>query len=112
MRTSYVFKFVQYVIHLDSKNQRVRDCCHLFDTCCNTRRSRQDTGPSAASSRKKCEYGAWYLQPTTWQKRPAGEPLQDPNDTKGKDISEAKQRSLELVWIIHNRAFVLQIESC
>jgi hypothetical protein len=44
----------------------------------------------------KYKYGAWYLEPTLWRRRPATEPMRDPDDTKDKEVSEAKQKSLEL----------------
>lgn len=44
----------------------------------------------------KFKYGAWYLKPKTWKVRPAGEPLCDAKDTKDKEMSEAKKKSLNL----------------
>ncbi|CAH1777660.1 unnamed protein product [Owenia fusiformis] len=44
----------------------------------------------------KFKYGAWYLQPKTWKKREADEPLQDPKELKNQQVSEAKTKSLAL----------------
>ncbi|XP_066303957.1 protein FAM47E-like [Branchiostoma lanceolatum] len=44
----------------------------------------------------KVKYGAWYLEPTTWKKRLATEPLQDPNELSDKDTTEAKKKSRDL----------------
>jgi len=48
----------------------------------------------------KHRYGAWYLKPRMWRRQPVTEPLKDPNDTKDKEMSEAKQKSLELVGLL------------
>ena len=45
----------------------------------------------------KFKYGAWYLEPTTWKKRGAEEPLQDPKEIKDQEMSEAKKKSNALV---------------
>ncbi|XP_035670834.1 protein FAM47E-like [Branchiostoma floridae] len=44
----------------------------------------------------KVKYGAWYLDPITWKKRLATEPLQDPNELSDKDTTEAKKKSRDL----------------
>lgn len=41
----------------------------------------------------KFKYGAWYLDPKTWEKRDADEPLMDPKELKDKEMSEAKKMS-------------------
>ncbi|XP_060606139.1 protein FAM47E-like isoform X2 [Ruditapes philippinarum] len=41
----------------------------------------------------KFKYGAWYLDPKSWQKRDADEPLMDPKELKDKEMSEAKKMS-------------------
>lgn len=48
----------------------------------------------------KFKYGAWYLDPKTWQKRDADEPLMDPKELKDKEMSEAKKMSKGLVSTI------------
>jgi len=55
-------------------------------------RSSTSVGPT-----ERYQYGAWYLKPKEWKKRLAGEPMQNPDDVQGKEVSEAKQRSLDLV---------------
>ncbi|KAK3582835.1 hypothetical protein CHS0354_039978 [Potamilus streckersoni] len=44
----------------------------------------------------KFKYGAWYLDPKTWQKRDYDEDLVDPKEIKDKETSETKQKSHEL----------------
>ncbi|XP_002734990.1 protein FAM47E-like [Saccoglossus kowalevskii] len=44
----------------------------------------------------KHKYGSWYLNPKTWKKRPANEPLQDPQELKDKEMSESKKNSLAM----------------
>lgn len=46
---------------------------------------------------KKTTYGAWYLNPKTWKKRPANEPLRDPLVTED---SEFELQSTEKVSVI------------
>ncbi|KAL4230530.1 FAM47 [Mactra antiquata] len=41
----------------------------------------------------KFKYGAWYLDPKSWEKRDADEPLMDPKELKDKEMSEAKKMS-------------------
>ncbi|WAQ99106.1 FA47E-like protein [Mya arenaria] len=45
----------------------------------------------------KFKYGAWYLDPKSWQRRDAEEPLMDPQELKDKEMSEAKKMSKALV---------------
>lgn len=45
----------------------------------------------------KFKYGAWYLDPKSWKKRTASEPLQDPKELKNQEESEAKKKSNEMV---------------
>ena len=45
----------------------------------------------------KFKYGAWYLDPKTWQKRDSEQPLMDPKALKDQEMSEAKKKSKELV---------------
>lgn len=45
----------------------------------------------------KFKYGAWYLDPKSWNKRKDDEPLENPKDIKDKEMSEAKKKSKELV---------------
>ena len=45
----------------------------------------------------KFKYGAWYLDPKTWQKRDTDQPLMDPKALKDQEMSEAKKKSKELV---------------
>lgn len=42
------------------------------------------------------KFGAWYLNPKTWTKRAADEPLQDPKTLKEKETSDSKQKSLDM----------------
>lgn len=50
------------------------------------------------SKKTRCMvYGAWYLKPKTWKKRPANEPLRDPSVTED---SELEQQSNEKVSVI------------
>ncbi|KAK7097646.1 protein FAM47E-like [Littorina saxatilis] len=42
------------------------------------------------------KYGAWYLQPKTWQKRQWDAPLADPKEIKDQEMSEAKKKSQTL----------------
>lgn len=44
----------------------------------------------------KFKYGAWYLDPKSWKKRDAEEPLMDPQELKDKEMSEAKKKSKSL----------------
>ena len=44
----------------------------------------------------KFKYGAWYLDPKTWQKRDSEQPLLDPKALKDQEMSEAKKKSKEL----------------
>ncbi|XP_052797273.1 protein FAM47E-like isoform X2 [Mya arenaria] len=44
----------------------------------------------------KFKYGAWYLDPKSWQRRDAEEPLMDPQELKDKEMSEAKKMSKAL----------------
>lgn len=37
---------------------------------------------------KKTTYGAWYLNPKTWKKRPANEPLRDPSLTEDSEFEQ------------------------
>ncbi|XP_058231325.1 protein FAM47E isoform X2 [Hemibagrus wyckioides] len=37
---------------------------------------------------KKTTYGAWYLNPKTWKKRPANEPLRDPSVTEDCEFDQ------------------------
>ncbi|XP_032808206.2 protein FAM47E [Petromyzon marinus] len=48
-------------------------------------------GPQPQSGRM-C-YGAWYLPPATWKKKPQNEPLEDPNVVQEREASEAKKRA-------------------
>lgn len=45
----------------------------------------------------KVKYGAWYLDPKTWNSRMLNEPLTDPKDVEEK-ISETKKKSKDMVW--------------
>lgn len=45
----------------------------------------------------KFKYGAWYLDPKSWNKRKDDEPLENPKDIIDKEMSEAKKKSKELV---------------
>ncbi|XP_077984270.1 protein FAM47E-like [Glandiceps talaboti] len=44
----------------------------------------------------KQNYGAWYLNPKTWKRRPVNEPLQDPKELKDKEMSESKKKSFAM----------------
>ena len=44
----------------------------------------------------KIKYGAWYLEPDTWQVRPENEPLEDPDEIAKREMSESKQKSVEM----------------
>ncbi|KAH3842863.1 protein FAM47E-like isoform X4 [Dreissena polymorpha] len=44
----------------------------------------------------KFKYGAWYLDPKSWEKRDADEPLMDPKELKDKEMSDAKKQSKNL----------------
>ncbi|XP_003725580.1 protein FAM47E [Strongylocentrotus purpuratus] len=44
----------------------------------------------------KMNYGAWYLKPKTWERRPATEPLEDPQSLKDKEMSDSKKKSLAM----------------
>lgn len=44
----------------------------------------------------KVKYGAWYLDPGTWKPRPAGEPLEDPEEVERREQSESKMKSDEM----------------
>lgn len=48
----------------------------------------------------KFKYGAWYLDPKSWNKRQDDEPLENPKDIKDKEMSEAKKKSKELNHVI------------
>ncbi|XP_074650921.1 protein FAM47E-like [Tubulanus polymorphus] len=41
----------------------------------------------------KFKYGAWYLPVPMWKKRDAEEPLQDPQELKNQEMSDAKKKS-------------------
>jgi hypothetical protein len=41
----------------------------------------------------KFKYGAWYLNPKSWQKRGAEQPLRDPKELKNEEMSEAKKKA-------------------
>ena len=47
----------------------------------------------------KFKYGAWYLPPKMWKRRPEEEALQDPKELKDQEMSEAKKKGNELVII-------------
>ncbi|XP_071486113.1 protein FAM47E-like [Diadema antillarum] len=44
----------------------------------------------------KMNYGAWYLSPKSWARRPASEPLEDPKSLKDKEMSDSKKKSLAM----------------
>jgi len=44
----------------------------------------------------KFKYGAWYLPPKMWKRRPEEEALQDPKELKDQEMSEAKKKGNEL----------------
>jgi len=44
----------------------------------------------------KVKYGAWYLKPDSWKVLPADQPLLDPKELEGKQMSEPKKKSKEL----------------
>lgn len=44
----------------------------------------------------KVKYGAWYLKPETWKVLPADQPLLDPKELEGKQMSEPKKKSKDL----------------
>ncbi|KAK3100779.1 hypothetical protein FSP39_025196 [Pinctada imbricata] len=48
----------------------------------------------------KFQYGAWYLDPKSWTKRKDDEPLENPKETKDKEMSEAKKKSKSLNHVI------------
>ncbi|XP_041358310.1 protein FAM47E-like isoform X2 [Gigantopelta aegis] len=62
----------------------------------------------------KFKYGAWYLDPKTWQKRDHNIPLIDPKELKNQEMSEAKKRSndlnIELSQMHGSNAFMEFIE--
>lgn len=41
----------------------------------------------------KVKYGAWYLDPKTWKKRNADEPLKDPNDVREEKLDKMHKLS-------------------
>lgn len=45
----------------------------------------------------KTKYGAWYLNPKTWKKRPVNEPLREPSVTED---CEFEQKLTEKVSVI------------
>ena len=45
----------------------------------------------------KFKYGAWYLNPKSWRKMKAEEPLKDPKDLKDDQTSESKKKSNDMV---------------
>ncbi|KAI5613212.1 hypothetical protein C0J50_11572 [Silurus asotus] len=49
----------------------------------------------------KTTYGAWYLNPKTWKKRPANEPLRDPSVTKDSELQQQPTEKDEELKQIH-----------
>jgi len=45
----------------------------------------------------KVKYGAWYLNPKTWKVRESNKPLRDPREIEGKQMSDSKKKSKNLV---------------
>ncbi|XP_067664046.1 protein FAM47E-like [Haliotis asinina] len=62
----------------------------------------------------KFKYGAWYLNPKSWQRRQWDDPLIDPKELKNQEMSEAKKKShdlnLELSQMHGSNAFMEFIE--
>ncbi|XP_017308080.1 protein FAM47A [Ictalurus punctatus] len=55
---------------------------------------------------KKTTYGAWYLNPKTWKKRPANEPLRDPSLTEDSEFEQQPtEKDEELKQIYGAQAF-------
>uniref|UniRef100_S4RE94 Uncharacterized protein n=1 Tax=Petromyzon marinus TaxID=7757 RepID=S4RE94_PETMA len=50
-------------------------------------------GPQQQPQSGRMCYGAWYLPPATWKKKPQNEPLEDPNVVQEREASEAKKRA-------------------
>ena len=48
----------------------------------------------------KVKYGAWYLDPKTWKVREANKPLRDPREIEGKQMSDSKKKSKNLVSLL------------
>ncbi len=68
--------------------------CHLVMTC---DFKFQSYSGQYEPSWTKFNYGAWYLNPKTWKKRPHDQPLQDPKELKDQEMSDAKKKSNALV---------------
>uniref|UniRef100_A0A3B1IC57 Zgc:158260 n=1 Tax=Astyanax mexicanus TaxID=7994 RepID=A0A3B1IC57_ASTMX len=57
-------------------------------------------------SNTKTTYGAWYLDPKTWKKRPASEPLRDPSVTEDLELElQPTEKDKELKEIHGTQAF-------
>ncbi|TSM85975.1 Protein FAM47E [Bagarius yarrelli] len=55
---------------------------------------------------KKSTYGAWYLHPKTWKKRPKNEPLRDPSVTEDCEFEQQlNEKDEELKLIYGTQAF-------
>ncbi|KAB5528482.1 hypothetical protein PHYPO_G00140680 [Pangasianodon hypophthalmus] len=50
---------------------------------------------------QKNTYGAWYLNPKTWKKRPANEPLRDPSVTEDSELEQQPTEKDEELKQIH-----------
>ncbi|XP_072521216.1 protein FAM47E [Salminus brasiliensis] len=58
------------------------------------------------TSNVKTTYGAWYLDPKTWKKRPANEPLRDPSVTEDLELElQPTEKDKELKQIHGTQAF-------
>ncbi|PAA71295.1 hypothetical protein BOX15_Mlig005114g1 [Macrostomum lignano] len=60
------------------------------------RRLGKEAGDSTDPGWMKFRYGAWYLEPETWRKLPAGQLLEDPEERKDTKQLEARQRAQEM----------------
>ncbi|KAM9446222.1 protein FAM47E isoform 1-T1 [Clarias gariepinus] len=64
------------------------------------------------SKKTRCMvYGAWYLNPKTWKKRPANEPLRDPSVTEDSELEQQSNEKDEELKQTHGaqafRQFVI-----
>ena len=59
----------------------------------------------------KFKYGAWYLDPKTWQKRDSEQPLLDPKALKDQEMSEAKKKSKELASSLGQYKLITRLSS-
>ncbi|XP_076853941.1 protein FAM47E isoform X2 [Brachyhypopomus gauderio] len=78
------------------------ECLRKDRSCCVQPRDSN----KVRSPRVKTTYGAWYLDPKTWKKRPANEPLRDPSATRDLELMEQPtEKDEELKQIHGTRAF-------